>query len=85
MFVAQCRKRDQLQKYLHREGIQTIVYYGNPLHKHLASKKMKLDTGILKNSEKICKKVLALPHHQHLSEKQIDYVCQKIIKFYKNN
>ena len=85
MFVVQCRKRDQLQKYLLKEGIQTIVYYGNPLHKHLSSKKMKLDTGNLKNSEKICKKVLALPHHQHLSEKQINFVCKKIMNFYKNN
>ena len=60
-----------------------MVYYGKPLHKHLASKNLNLDTGKLKNSEKICREVLALPHHQYLQKKQIDYICDNIIKFYK--
>ena len=42
--------------------------------------------GYKKNSlpiaEKLAKNVLALPHHQNLSEKDIMYVCKKINSFY---
>ncbi len=83
MFVIRCKNRDKLKNFLFDKGIQSMVYYGKPLHKHLASKKLNLDTGKLKNSEKICREVLALPHHQYLQKKQIDYICDNIIKFYK--
>lgn len=83
MFVAKCKKRDNLHKYLANKGIQSMIYYGTPLHKHLASKNINLDTGSLKKSELICKQVLALPHHQYLKENEIDYVCENINKFYK--
>ena len=38
---------------------------------------------MLKNSELLSSKVLALPHHQNLDEKDIAYVCEKINKFYE--
>lgn len=85
MFINRCRDRDKLQKFLSEKNIQSLVYYGTPLHKHFASKKLGLDTGDLQNSEKICKEVLALPHHQNLTENQINYVCDNILKFYKSH
>ena len=83
MFVARCKNRDKLKKFLYDRGIQSMVYYGKPLHKHIASKKIKLDTGKLEKSEEICKEVLALPHHQYLKRNHINYVCDNILKFYK--
>ena len=53
-----------------------------PLHLHPATKKLGYKKGSLPNSEKLANKVLALPHHQNLSKKQIIYVCDKINKFY---
>ena len=44
---------------------------------------MKFHKNKLPVSEKLAKKVLALPHHQNLSEKQIKTVCKEINKFYK--
>ena len=38
MFITQCDKRDKLKKYLQEQGIQSMVYYGTPLHKHKAIK-----------------------------------------------
>ena len=85
MFINRCRNRDKLQKFLSEKNIQSLIYYGTPLHKHVASLKLGLDTGDLHNSEKICKEVLALPHHQNLTENQINYVCDNILKFYKTH
>ena len=39
--------------------------------------------GEFANAEKIVKQVLSFPFHQHLKEKEIKYVCEKINNFYK--
>lgn len=82
MFIVLCEKRDELKKYLEKFKIQTLVYYGTPLHKHIASKKLIKHKKIIK-AEFFAKKVLALPHHQNLKQKDIKYVCDRINKFYE--
>lgn len=82
MFVALCENRDQLKRYLEKKNIQTLVYYGKPLHKHKASRS--LITQDLKNSENLCEKVLAFPHHQYLKKEEIKYICKCIDNFYEN-
>ena len=78
MFIGLCRKRDLLQKFLNSKGIQTLVYYGTPLHLHPASKKFGYKIGDFPKAEAICNKVLAFPHHQHLKKKHIEFVCDTI-------
>ena len=82
MFLTEAEKRDELQKYLSKYNIQSLIYYGTPLHLHPATRKLGYKKGSLPNSERLAKKVLALPHHQNLSKKQILYVCNKINNFY---
>ena len=82
MFIVFAKKRDELQKYLLKYGIETIVYYGTPLHLHKAAQMFGYKKGDFPIAESQCKKVLALPHHQHLTEDQISYVSEKINKFY---
>ncbi len=82
MFLTLCKKRNRLQKYLSKNKIQSLVYYGTPLHLHEASKSYNYKKGDFPNAENICNKVLALPHHQYLREEQIKYVCDKINSFY---
>ena len=38
MLLSQAEKRDNLQKYLSLNKIQSLVYYGTPLHLHKATK-----------------------------------------------
>ena len=83
MFLIQAKNRDKLQKFLTKKGIQSLVYYSKPLHKHTASKKFKFKSGTLPVAERLANEVLALPHHQNLTKKQILYVCQNIKQFYK--
>jgi len=61
-----------------------MVYYETPLHLHGASKALGYKKGDFPLAENICNKVLALPHHQYLSEKHIKFVSSKINSFYKN-
>ena len=81
MFLAQCENRDKLQKYLNINKIQSLIYYGTPLHLHPATKNLGFKKGSLPVAEKLAK-VLALPHHQNLSKKQIHFVANKVNDFY---
>jgi dTDP-4-amino-4,6-dideoxygalactose transaminase len=82
MFIIQAEDRDRLQAYLTEHGVQTLVYYGTPLHLHKASADMGYKPGDMPIAEAQCDKVLALPHMQYLSEDQISYVADLINKFY---
>lgn len=82
MFIVQAEDRDKLKIYLAENGIETLVYYGTPLHLQPASKYLGYSPGDFPVAEQQCTKVLALPHHQGLSEEQIYYVSEKINEFY---
>ena len=82
MFITLSKKREKLQKYLKKHRIQSLLYYPTPLHMHKSMKFLKYGKGSLPNAEKIASEVISFPHHQHITEKQIKYVCSKINLFY---
>jgi dTDP-4-amino-4,6-dideoxygalactose transaminase len=84
MFLIQCERRDELQAYLNSQGVQSLIYYGTPLHMQPATQKYGYQKGDFPIAEKQCDQVLALPHHQHLSTEQIYFVCKKVNEFYKS-
>jgi len=84
MCLALCEKRDKLKDFLHNRGIETLVYYGKPLHLQKATSKFGYKSGDLPVSEKQAQNVLALPHHQYITVSDIEYVTDSINYFYKN-
>ena len=83
MFIIQAKNRDKLKAFLDECNIESLIYYGTPLHLHEAAKKFGHKKGDFPTAEKQCDMVLALPHHQHLTLDQISYVSEKINHFYK--
>lgn len=83
MFIPQCENRDALQAYLKERGIETLVYYGTPLHLQKAGQKYGWKRGDYPVAEAQCDRVLALPHHQHITPDQVAYVAEHINAFYK--
>jgi len=84
MFIVQAQNRDELKLFLNESEIECMVYYGTPLHLHKAALKFGHKVGDFPVAEKQCDMVLALPHHQHLTQDQISFVCEKVNFFYKN-
>ncbi len=82
MFITQADDRDKLKDYLTGHGIESLVYYGTALHLHRAAAKFGYEKGDMPVAERQCDRVLALPHHQHLTEDQIAYVADKVNRFY---
>jgi len=85
MFLALVERRDALKEHLAKAGIETLVYYGTALHLHEAAKKLGYKRGDFPVAEKQCDMVLALPHHQHLTEDQIAFVAGEVNRFYGVN
>lgn len=82
MFITQAERRDALKEYLAARGIESLIYYGTPLHLHKASERLGCRRGDLPVAEAQCDKVLALPHHQHLTEDEVATVAQAVNAFY---
>ena len=83
LFVICTEKRDQLQEYLTRHGIQTLIHYPEALPFLPAYKKYGYKKWDFPVAEKCAREVLSLPMYPELSEQQIEYVCKIIKEFFR--
>ena len=83
MMISLCKERDKLQSYLKTKNVQSLIYYGTPLHLHKASESLGYKKGDFVNAERLADNVLSFPHHQYLTEEQIKYVSDCINNFYE--
>jgi dTDP-4-amino-4,6-dideoxygalactose transaminase len=83
-YIIRTNKRNKLKKFLENKGIETNIHYPIPIHKQEAYKKTfgKIN---LKKTELFSRKILSLPIHFYLNQKQVIYVCKNIKNFFKKN
>ena len=74
ILAADREERDLLQKKLKEQGIPSMVYYPRGLHQQEAYRWMGLDDEMYPNTIEATKRVLSLPMHPYLMEKQVDEV-----------
>lgn len=84
LFVIMTRERDNLQKYLRKHNIDTLIHYPVPPNKQKAFLDHPLSKLSLPISEEIHSKCLSLPISSQHSIKEIDYVSEKLINYFKN-
>lgn len=77
------KDRDKLVEFLKEKGIGTSIYYPLPLHLQKCFTYLGYKKGDFPVSEKIAESILALPIFPELTEKEVEYVCDNIKKFYK--
>ena len=79
LFVVQSEKRNELKKYLSKNGIQTMIHYSQAPHK------MKIFSNFVNEkfeiSEKIYNRILSLPLNIALTEKETDYIIETVNRF----
>lgn len=79
LFVIRTTHRDQLQQYLTKKGIQTLIHYPIPPHKQLAYKEWnELSQPI---TEQIHNEVLSLPISPVMTAKEVGIVVASINNF----
>jgi len=76
-------ERDRLQKFLSENKIGSAIFYPKPLHLQECFGYLGYKEGDLPMAERLCKEVLSLPIHPELKPRQIEYVVQKVLEFYR--
>ena len=84
LFVIMIEERDKLQKYLREHKIDTLIHYPIPPNKQKAFYNHPLGRLSLPISEEIHSKCLSLPISSQHTVKEIDYVSEKLISYFKN-
>ena len=79
IFAIRTDKRDELQKYLEENGIQTNIHYPTPPHKQGAYKEWENECYPI--SEKIHREVLSLPMSPVLTDDEVKKVVEVINAF----
>jgi dTDP-4-amino-4,6-dideoxygalactose transaminase len=74
-------RRDELQAFLKERQVDSMIYYPVPLHFHEPYKAYGRGEGSLPETERAALEILNLPIHQHLSNAQVQHVCESIMAF----
>jgi len=74
-------KRDEMQKFLTLNGIDTKVNYPIPLHLQPAAKSLGYKRGDFPMAERLADTILSLPIYPELENEQVFYVVEKVIEY----
>ena len=80
-YVIQVAWREELQKFLAENGVETKVHYPVPIHLQKPYSELGYKEGDFPVCEAQAKRILSLPIHQYLNEEQIVYTAGLIRKF----
>jgi dTDP-4-amino-4,6-dideoxygalactose transaminase len=81
-FIIQTPKRDQLQKFLLENEIDTKIHYPVPIHLQEAAQTLGYKKGDFPVTEHQTDSILSLPVYPELTNEQVNYVAEKITAFY---
>lgn len=82
LYMICAERRDELLRYLQKNGIEAKVHYPIPLHLQKAAKNLGYKKGDFPKAEYQANHLITLPCHQFLNENQIDFMVKIIRKFY---
>jgi len=83
LFVIESKKRDQLRAYLARQGIPTLVHYPVPTHLVPSFRYLGYQRGDFPVAERLCRSIVSLPFHQHLTRNQVQQVSRAVQSWYE--
>jgi dTDP-4-amino-4,6-dideoxygalactose transaminase len=72
-------ERDRLVAHLRDDGIETLISWPVPVHQQRG---LDLDHWHLPQTERLCRRVLSLPMHAELSDRQVRYVAESVRRFF---
>ncbi|MBN1688157.1 MAG: DegT/DnrJ/EryC1/StrS family aminotransferase [Candidatus Omnitrophica bacterium] len=76
-------KRDDFRQKLAEEGVQTMIHYEVPVHRHPAYRQFVRKSQRLPITDRLCREVVALPMFPEMEESEIDRVYQAAREFYR--
>jgi dTDP-4-amino-4,6-dideoxygalactose transaminase len=81
-YVIRADRRDDLQRYLAKRGVDTRVHYAVPLHLQESARDLGYGKGDFPVTERLAEEILSLPIYPELSDAQQEAVIAGIRSFY---
>ncbi|MDA8871752.1 DegT/DnrJ/EryC1/StrS family aminotransferase [Flavobacteriaceae bacterium] len=79
LYVIRVQNRDEIQKYLNNQGIQTVIHYPKSIKQHKAFENFKFNKSKTPIADNLSREVLSLPIYPGLSVQDIYYVCDNLM------
>ena len=74
------KERSMCIEKLKESGIPTAIYYPKPLHLQKVFSNLDYEVGDFPTSESISKRIFSLPMHPYLNDKDINLICDILIR-----
>jgi len=82
LFVIRTKKRNSLQMFLKKSGIETLIHYPIPIHLQKAYKELRYQRRDLPVTERCAREILSLPFFPELTSEEMGEVQQRIKIFF---
>ena len=82
LFPIATDKRDDIQKFLKKNGVDTQIHFPVPIHLQQAYKEIRVHKNSLSITEHMCEKILSLPMYSELTKNEVEYVSNSIKKYF---
>jgi dTDP-4-amino-4,6-dideoxygalactose transaminase len=80
-YVVRCPHRDELRQHLRRHGVETRVYYPQPLHRQPAFARLGVPEGRYPVAERWSREALALPLYPEMPDSHVEQVVEGVRAF----
>ena len=77
-FCIRTPRRDEIQRDLKENGIDSMIYYPVPIHFHAPYRHL-AEEGSLPETERAAREILSLPIHPHLTDEQVQHVARQLV------
>jgi dTDP-4-amino-4,6-dideoxygalactose transaminase len=84
IYAVRIKKRNKVLEGLVAAGISAAVHYPVPLHLQPVYRSLGYRRGDFPVAERVCRDVLCLPIHPHITEKQVAFVAQTLKRLVKH-
>lgn len=81
LFVIETEKRDELQEFLHQNGVGTAIHYPQPIHLQPAYLGRLAGSEELPVTERLAGRILSLPMFPQLRADEVDRVCDLLLSW----
>jgi dTDP-4-amino-4,6-dideoxygalactose transaminase len=82
LYTVRTGRRDQLQAFLHEQGIETRINYPTPIHLMRGYSFLGYGDGSLPVTERLAQEILSLPMHASLTDEEVARVIEAVRSFY---
>jgi dTDP-4-amino-4,6-dideoxygalactose transaminase len=82
-YMIRAERRDELQRFLQANGVETLVHYPTPIHLQPAAKSLGYVPGDFPEAERAAAAILSLPLYPGLTLAAQDFVADLVADFYR--